>query len=211
MAIYSSRERLDNMHELFTELGNKRLDRGEVDALAAFYGGLSSSSQNKVRDRMIEIYRESSYSSGQQGRFQELLGQRGLSPEALEGVSADTVKGFLALSKLAQSTKIRELASDFGDGFTKEVEGADIAKTTRGKIGAELKKIEAKITSDHEDAEIGEPWIRAVYLSEGPSGKGKDLVGYVYQLPIYADEHDVSEDHYFNVKGSYLGSEYAGE
>ena len=36
-------------------------------------------------------------------------------------------------------------------------------------------------------------------------------MGFVFEVPIYANEHDVDEAHYFNLKGQHLGSEYVGE
>ena len=59
--------------------------------------------------------------------------------------------------------------------------------------------------------ELGDPTWSAVYREQGSAGRGKELLGYVIEQPIYADDHDVDRRYYFNLKGALLGDEYCGE
>jgi len=192
MPIYGSVERLNAMHSLFTTQGNKRLDAGEVDALAAFAKGLPASSEKKVHGRLAEIYQDSKFSSGQKGRMLGLLKSQGFTTQELEPGK---------LSKEAQLDQLRERSDD-----AKTIKLSSVDMVTRGKLKAELAKIEKSIMKDKgADTIIGDLELKSV---RGPK---KELLGYIVEIPIYADEHDVDEAHYFNTKAQHLGSDYIGE
>lgn len=211
MPIYSSRDRLDAMHNLFTAQGNGRLDAGEVDALAAFHGGLKGDSKAKIHDRMVELYQGSTFSAGQKDRFRGLLQQRGFTVSELEGADPKTAAGFAKLSKGAKFDRITELAADGSDeGTTKVTQLSGLDMMTRGKLQAALTKVEKQIMKEKgPDAIIGDVELRSVFVT-GAGGKS-ERVGFRAEIPIYADDHDVDQAHYFDLKGVHLGSEYVGE
>lgn len=204
-------DKLDAMVKTFVDRDDKKLGQGEVEALAAFYGGLPKASQAKVRDRLVEVYRDSSYTKGTKARFLEALTAQGLPIDKLEGVVENNATGFLKMSKEAQFERMKGLASDWGDGFSKDITKRAVPAGARTAITAELEKFETKYLRDSPAAELGEPSFRAVYLEEGRDGRGKELVGYAVLQPIYAEDHDVDQTHFFNVKGQHLGHEYSGE
>ncbi len=211
MPIYSSLDRLNAMHNLFTAQGNGRLDAGEVDALAAFHGGLKGESKAKVHDRLVELYQGSTFSAGQKDRFRAQLQAGGFTLGELEGVDPNSAAGFAKLSKGAQFDRITELASDYADdGATKATKLSSLDMLTRGKLQAALTKVEKQIMKEKgADALIGDIELRAVFV-KGAGGK-QEQVGFRAEIPIYADEHDVDEARYFSMKGVHLGSEYVGE
>ncbi|MCK6549510.1 hypothetical protein L6R52_26965 [Myxococcota bacterium] len=204
-------DKLDAMVKTFVDRDDKKLGQGEVEALAAFYGGLPKASQAKIADRLAEVYRDSSYTKGTKERFLAALTAQGLPIDKLEGVADDTATGFLKMSREAQLERIKGLASDYGDGFSKDVTKRAVPAGARTAITAALEKVATDYLRRSPDAELGEPSFRAVYLAEGRDGRGKELVGYAVLQPIYADDHDVDQTHFFNVKGQHLGHEYSGE
>lgn len=214
MAIYASIDRLNRMHQLFTQEGNKKLDRGEVDALAAFHSGLSSSSKAKIHDRMIEIFQTSKYSKSQENRFRNMLQDGGFSLSELAGVDENTIQGFLALDPESQFEKLAEIDNEWADlGVSKSIEWSDIGASARSKIEAQLDEIEESIKENHgEETWVETPGsIKALYLEAGSDGAGKKLAGFSFEIPIYTGDHDVDEAHFFTVKGDHVGDEYRGE
>ncbi|MBI2376987.1 MAG: hypothetical protein HYV07_23505 [Deltaproteobacteria bacterium] len=211
MPIYGSLDRLNAMHSLFTGEGNKKLDAGEVDALAAFHGGLPASSRGKIKERLAEIYRDGKFSTGQKARFFDLLKAQGFTTEQLEGASADSAQGFMKLSKHAQLERLMELASEGSDeGVTKKLSLSSLDMNTAGRVKAELKKIEKSLLREHgADAEldVSGKGLRGVYSTV----EGKQLLGYRIEVPIYAQDHDQGRAYYFNLKGEKVGDEYIGE
>jgi hypothetical protein len=207
MPIYSSLDRLNAMHSLFTTQGNGRLDAGEVDALAGFHKGLSGTSQDKIHDRVVELYQGSKFSAGQKDRLRGLLQTQGFTMKELEGADPSTAAGFAKLPLSAQLERLQELGAEGSeDGVSKKVKLSSLDMITQGKLKAGLAKVEKQIMAEHgPDTTIGTAELRSIAL------KGSSVVGFVFEVPIYANEHDVDEAHYFNLKGQHLGSEYVGE
>jgi hypothetical protein len=85
----SSLTKLDRMYQLLTAGDDNKLSRGEVDALAGFYKGLAPRSQATVKARMVEIYRDSTYSAGQKSFFRNALEDVGFTTEELEGIKGN--------------------------------------------------------------------------------------------------------------------------
>lgn len=211
MPIYSSLDRLNAMHQLFTAQGNGKLDAGEVDALAAFHGGLDTNSRAKIHGRVVEMYQTSTFSTGQRDRMRGLLQKGGFTMKELEGADPATASGFAKLPKTAQLERIMELASEYADdGATKVVKLKNLDMVTRGKLTSALSKVEKDIMKEKgSDATIGDIELRQVFVVN-QAGK-REQVGYRAEVPIYANDHDVDEAHYFNLKLQHLGSEYVGE
>lgn len=208
-------DKLTKMYELFTRKDDRKLNPGETEAMVGYYKGLTPAGQTKVKDKLVEIFREATYASGQRDRFmRDLLGV-GFSLADLEGTAGDTAASFLKLSKSAQFEKLQSLFSAdgvSGDGFTKEIRPADAARDAKARITTELDKIGDKLQRTYDNqAELGDPTWSAVYREQGSSGRGKELLGYVVELPIYAEDHDVDRRYFFNLKGVLLGDEYCGE
>ncbi len=213
MPIYSSLDRLNAMHDLFTVQGNKELDTGEVDALASFYGGSTAPSRAEIQDRLVEIFEQSTFAPGQQNRFRYLLLAAGMAPRLLEtdDPAPATVSEFLALSEAEQHEILRETAQ----GQTRAIQTQDIARPARAKIMAEVKswcasKQNALFDYDEYDPEtdyVGEPTYAAVELD----GKKGEVIGYVVDIPVYQADHDVGSRLLFDLKGDFIEQEYIGE
>lgn len=210
-----SLQKLNALHSTFVDQDNGRLSRGEVDAIAGFYKGLPARSQDSIRDRMIEIYRESTFSRGQKDFFRNLLQGAGFSTEELEGISAKGAEGFAKLPKAEQFDRLVQLGGDWGDGFSVKIASKDIAPGARSAIAKNIAAFEkdyrAERAGDGIDYMFEGERYQAVYLEEGAHGKGKELVGYMAELGIYTGDHDVDQMLYFNRKGEALGSRYHGE
>ncbi len=210
MSIYGSLDRLNAMASLFTTQGNGRLDAGEVDALAAFDQALPASSRQKLHQRMIELYRDSKFSSGQKGRMLQLLQGQGFTLGELEKIDPNSAAAFAKLSKTAQASKIRELGGLYSDqNNTKPLKLSGLDTITRGKLQAAMKKAEKDIKKElGAQTEVAPPELKAVFI---PSSAGKDeKVGYVFLMPYYTG-HDGSREYYFNLKGEALGFEKYSE
>ena len=209
-------DKLSKMYELFTTGDDRKLNPGETEALVGYYKGLTPAGQTKVKAKLVEIFREAQYVSGQRDKFmQDLLGV-GFKLADLEGTSGDTAASFLKMSKSAQFEKLQALLGADGglpgDGFGKEIRPSDVARDAKARITTELDKIGDKLQREYHDAaELGDPTWSAVYREQGSAGRGKELLGYVIEQPIYADEHDVDRRYFFNLKGDLLGDVYCGE
>jgi hypothetical protein len=208
-------DKLNKMYELFTKNDDRKLNPGETEALVGYYKGLTPAGQTKVKGKLAEIFRDASYASGQRDRFMRDLLGLGFTLADLEGTSGDNAASFLKLSKTAQFEKLQSLFSAdgiSGDGFTKEIKPADAARDAKARISTELDKIGNQLQRKyHDEAELGDPTWSAVYREEGSAGRGQELLGYVVEQPIYAEEHDVDRRYFFNLKGELLGDEYCGE
>jgi len=208
-------DKLNKVYELFTKGDDQKLNSGETEALVGYYKGLTTSGKTKVKSKLVEIFREAQYDRGQRDRFMSDLLGVGFTLADLEGTAGDTAATFLKLSKTAQFNKLQALdtgESGGGDGFSKDIRASDAARDAKARITTELDKINEKVQREyHNAAEIGDPAWRAVYLEQGSAGRGKELLGYALELPIYADDHDVDRTYYFNLKGDLLGDAYCGE
>jgi hypothetical protein len=208
-------DKLNKMYELFTKGDDRKLNSGETDALVGYYKGLTPAGQTKVKTKLVEIFREAKYDRGQRDRFmQDLLGV-GFTLTDLEGTAGDTAASFLKLSKSAQFEKLQALfgaGGMVGDGFTKEINAADVARDAKARITTKMDTIGEQLQRKyHNEAELGDPTWSAVYREQGSAGRGQELLGYVLELPIYAEDHDVDRRYFFNLKGDLLGDVYCGE
>lgn len=212
MPIYSSLDRLNAMHALFTTQGNGKLDAGEVEALAAFHGGLPASSQSKIHGRMVELYQTSKFSSGQQANMLSALKGQGFTTKELEKADPNSAAGFAKLSIAAQSDRIRELADEYSDeGSTKNIKLSSLDMMTAGKLKAAMNKLEKDIMKEHPGDEtfIGDTSLKAIFVKTEANKLEK--VGYQIEMPYYADEHDAGKRAFFNLKGQALGVDWFGE
>lgn len=210
MSIYGSLDRLNAMASLFTTQGNGTLDVGEVDAIAAFDKALPAASRQKLHQRMIELYQDSKFSSGQKGRMLELLQGQGFTLLELEKVDPQSAAAFAKLSKAAQESKIRELGGLYSDeNNTKPQKLSGLDTITRGKLQAAMNKAEKDIKKEHgAQTEVAPAELKAVFTV---NAAGKDeKVGYVFLMPYYTG-HDGSREYYFNLKGEGLGFEKYSE
>lgn len=208
-------DKLNRMYEIFTTNDDKKLNPGETEALAGFFRGLPEAGRAKIRERMVEIYRGSKFDAGTRERFMKELVSAGLTLKDLEGQSGDTGASVLKMSKAAQLERLRALdcgETGGSEGYSKEIRAADVARDARATITTDLKARQKDIQREHHgQAELADPAWRAIYREEGAAGRGKELVGYAVELPVYADDHDVDQTFYFNVKGACVGQEYSGE
>ena len=209
-------DKLTKMYELFTQNDDRKLNPGETEAMVGYYKGLTPAGQTKVKDKLVEIFREATYASGQRDRFlRDLLGV-GFTLADLEGTAGDNAASFLKLSKTAQFEKLQALlgwdGGVSGDGFGKEIRPSDVARDAKARITTELDKIGDQLQREyHNQAELGDPTWTAIYREQGSNGRGKELLGYAVEQPIYADDHDVDRRYFFNLKGDLLGDVYCGE
>lgn len=214
MAI-SSLKKLNRMYEVFADQDNGKLSRGEVDALAGFYKGLAPRSKATVRDRMVEIYRDSTFTKGQKEFFRNNLEVIGFSTEELEGIKGVGAEAFAKLPLDEQFERLQQLGGDWGDGYTTDIPDRGIPRGASAQIAKGIaafeKDYKAERRGDDIDYDFHGEMRSAVYLEEGDNGKGKGLVGYMVELGIYTGDHDVDEMLYFNRKGQHIGSEYHGE
>ncbi|MCA9555980.1 MAG: hypothetical protein KC933_38500 [Myxococcales bacterium] len=211
----SSLTKLNRMHQVLTQEDDKKLSRGEVDALAGFYQGLASRSQATVKPRMIEIYRDSSYAKGQKEFFRNALEKVGFTTEELEGIQGNGAEAFAKLPLDEQFERLQRIGGDWGDGFSVATRKADLPRGAGAAIARGIADFEREYRAGRADDGIdydfhGENYT-TVYLAEGENGRGKELVGYMVELGIYTGDHDVDQMLYFNRKGQYLGNEYHGE
>ncbi|MEW5852007.1 MAG: hypothetical protein AB2A00_24680 [Myxococcota bacterium] len=207
--------KLNRMYELFTTGDDKKLNPGETEALAGFFRGLTEAGKAKVKERVIEIYQEASYAPGQRDKFMRDLSQAGISVQELEGNTGETGADLARMTKAAQLDRLQTLDSGDsggGEGFSKDVRKSDVARDAQAAIASKLEQFKKGVQREHHDeAEFGDLSWRAIYREEGANGRGKELMGYAVEVPIYADEHDVDETLYFNVKGQFAGNVYSGE
>lgn len=206
MSIYGSLDRLNAMASLFTTQGNGKLDAGEVDAIAAFDKALPAASRQKLHPRMIELYRDSKFSSGQKGRMLQLLQGQGFTLAELEKVDPSSSAAFAKLSKTAQESKIRELGGLYSDqNNTQPLKLSGLDTITRGKLQAAMKKAEKDIKKEQgAETEVAPAELKSVFI-QNSSGED-EKVGYVFLMPYYTG-HDASREYYFNLKGEGLGFE----
>lgn len=211
----SSLDKLNAMHAAFVDRDNGRLSRGEVDALAGFYDGLAPRSQATIRDRMIEIYRESSFSRGQKSFFRNMLEDVGFTTEQLEGIEGHGAEAFAKLPRDEQLERLKRLGGYWGDGHSPQIEARDIPRGARTQIAKGIAAFEkdyrAERAGDGIDYLFHSERYQAVYLEQGEDGRGKGLVGYMAELGIYTGNHDVDQMLYFDRRGQLLGSQYHGE
>lgn len=211
----SSLNKLNRMYEVFADQDNGKLSRGEVDALAGFYKGLAPRSQASVRDRMVEIYRDSAFTQGQKAFFRNSLEQVGFTTEQLEGIVGHGPEAFARLPADEQFERLQQLGGDWGDGHTEALRARDLPRGAATQIAKGLAAFErdykAERRGDGVDYDFHNTNYSAIYLEEGPDGKGKGLVGYQVEQGIYTGDHDIDEMLYFNRKGQLVGNEYHGE
>lgn len=216
--IRSSLQKLDAMMKIFVDEGDGKLGRGEVDAIAGFVNGISSRSLGAagVRDRIIDIYRSSTFATGQKAWLLQGLERAGIPATELEGVDPNTAEGFAKMSKTAQADRILQLAGDWGDGYTRAITQAQVPTGARNQILREVEAFKADYLRDHTiDPDIGDPFEEGlsfgkIFLSQDDRGRGKEHVGYQAEVHIYVGAQ-VDEMLYFNRKGELLTSEYHGE
>lgn len=217
--LLSPTQKLSAMLATFVARDDRKLGPGEVDALAAFYGGIPPEQRASVEEQITKIYRSSKYVPGAKASFLTALQPHGLTLEELEGLRSATVGGFLAMSKEAQFERMKELKSEWLDeGYDKAIPARSIPAGARTAMESSLARTKQQILREHrEDGEdvddevIRDPVFLPVHLAEDAKGRGRGLVGYLGILPIDADGYQADETYYFNVKGQYLGNEYSGE
>lgn len=207
----SSLDKLNQLAKTFVDQDDKKLGRGEVDALAAFYGGLAPAEQAKIEPRLAELYQTSRFDRGQKAILLDRLTRAGVSAEKLEGVVGTGADAFAALGKVAQLHKLQELEG--GAGFSKDITAGAIPPGARVKVEAGIERFQTDYEkkAHGEPPEFGDRTYHAIYLEEGANGRGKELVGFAVQLGIYHDDHDVDQMLFFNGKGQLLGNDYRGE
>lgn len=204
------------MMETFVDKGDKKLGRGEVDAIAGFIGGISKRSLGAagVRDRILDIYRNTEFSTGQRAWFLQGLERAGFTEAELEGVNPNTAEGFAMMSHTAQADHILELANR--DGVVSATTPGRAAAGARTQILKAIEAYKERYAEDHgidlnqEEPFEGETWER-IFLEEDTRGRGKGHVGYRVELHIYHSDHQVDEMLYFNRKGEFLVDRYHGE
>jgi hypothetical protein len=97
------------------------LDAGEVDALAGFHKGLSGSSQDKIHDRVVELYQGSKSRPARRTACAALLQTQGFTVKELEGADPSTAAGFAKLPLSAQLERLQELGAEGSeDGVSKK-------------------------------------------------------------------------------------------
>jgi hypothetical protein len=213
----TSTDKLNKMIDLFTKGDNGKLDRAETDALAGYYGGLPDAGKAKVKARLVEVYQTSTFAGGQRDRFRDALTAQGLPLRELEGVAGDTGATILKMSKGAQLETLSRFDTDEGgggDGFSKTIRPQDAARDAGAKIKAALGAFDKKLTRDNagdESFALGDKQWRALYREPGAHGRGQEVLGYAVTVPIYANDHDVDQALYFNIKGEQVGKIYVGE
>lgn len=216
--VYSSLGRLDAMVDLFTDRGNRKLDSGEIHALAGFYGGLKSSSQAKIRDRMVEIYQQSKFSSGQQDEFRKLLEMRGFSRGELEGVDPSTPTGFDGMSAGAKVDHLHYIYSESYDRIAeysslRDFADGDITDAAYGKITATIQEIVASQQAEldrsgEEDPNVFAGDMKTIYhVNEDgdPDMSTKLAIG--FEVHQTFGNGGNTQTHYFELTGNYLGSD----
>lgn len=204
----SQLDKLNGMVELFMK-DNGKLDYGEVDALAAFYDGLDSYSQQGVKPRLIEIYQKSEYSPGQKEKFSRLLEGSGFTRKDLGEKDLSTAE-FLAFPSEKQFAYLKGAKSE----QINEIKPKDVAKAARARINNELKSQQQQLKQANPKIayQFGEQNWNAVHLPKKLDGSMGGIVGYIVHWVITADEYaGVDEDYYFNLNGKYLDHIYRGE
>lgn len=209
----SSANKLEGMYALFTEQDDKKLGRGEVDALAGWYGGLHTNSKRAVKARMLEIYNQSDYQRGQKEWFREGLLRAGLTMAEIEGVDPNTPDGFAMMSKEAQFDRLLELRGFWGDGTERDIAWNQINAGARPKIRRAIEDFKDDFERDHHGPDgvyFHDERATAIYLGESDSGRAQGLVGYSVELGIDTG-HEADRTLFFNRAGEHLGTQYTGE
>jgi len=220
--IYSSMDRLNAMVDLFTDRGNKKLDAGEVQALAGFYGGLKSNSRAKIRDRMVEIYQNADYSAGQQDRFRELLESRGFGRGELEGVDPTTPSGLGDMSDAARSEHLGEIWSDHMDyspqySALREVQAGDVTDAAMAKITAAVQEFidseqAALDRSGEDDPNVYEGEMRVIHMVDDngdPDLSTKVAIG--VEVHQTFGNGGNTQAMFFDLAGEHIGNELINE
>lgn len=185
MPLFSSLDRLNAMHSLFTTQGNGKLDAGETDALVAFYRGLPDNSAKKIEARLIDIYKTGAFAAGQKTGYRELLRAAGIPG-----------------SKLDPSTQVvtdDKIVKWQEEGHTKKIDYKDVPTTARAKLKSEIK---AMIGSSQD---AGEGDLEAILHPQSDA-----VVGY-YTTITDPDDDDPSNWEitwiHFNLKGEVIASD----
>ncbi len=207
----SSSAKFDAMVNVFSAADGK-LNRGEVDAIAGFYKGLSPTSQAKIADQVTALYRGASYWSGQQERFFHLLVDAGLPLPTLEGQSGDSVQGFASLSHVAQFESMSEHVFGWSGDYDHlpKIVAADIPLGPRAKISVQIKKFIAEnLKEDQVEDSMDTGWHSSHLMDE--NGKIGEQIGYLVQVVTEYGGATGANLHFFNLKGEHIGKEYNGE
>ncbi len=187
MPIYSSIDRLNAMHELFTAQGNGKLDAGEVDALAGFYSGLPASSRAKIETRLVDILDHSKMAPAQRAHLRQLLSEVGLQTDP-------------------------KLEALLASNDTKSIFLKDIPATARAKIRSEVSKWVAARIDELEAADGYDPDMDSVSAESYEAVKsGGKVIGYRVHIPVYQADHDAGSQLTFDLKGKLVDETYEGE
>ncbi len=234
--IYRSIDRLNAIYNIFTSQGNGKLDRGEVDALAAFYEGLSRSSKSKVRDRLIDIFQTSHFSRGQEQRFLNLLKAQNFSVGELLNIDPNDPTLFTTLPVAEQYDQLTDIYdavfgwrgyespqnNPFGaranvivDNVKSQVESFLLERLNRELEDDGFAPVDSFDSYDVNDsidfyADPSEGFISELRELDDEDNMTGELLGYVVYQPIYVGA-DVDEAYFFNRDGEYLGDLYQGE
>lgn len=194
----SALHRLNGMHRLFTQSGDRRLEAGEVDALAAFDAALPRAQRAKIRDRMVDVYQRSAFAPRQKDRFRSLLRDSGFAAAVLDGKGAGTSEGLAKLSRRAQLERLSDDA-EVGD----EIEAEDLKEPLRTKMVAALEDLEAEIL---ERREYGDVQLSLRPLSMKSASGERVHVGYVVEAEVTGEGGSTTEHHYFTARGALVGA-----
>jgi len=207
-ANFSSISKLNAMVNVFTG-ADGRLNQGEVDAISGFYAGLRPKSKAKVQARIIDIYQNSEFWSGQKQRFLDQLRGAGISLTKLEGSAGDTADSFMKLSKQAQFSKMSDWVMDDIEAMP-EITSSDVPTSVRAKIEVQVKHLEKKAQQDEPDAEVWVAGWQSAHVVDDDYNQG-DRVGYLVTIASDFGGATAADMHFFNLNGVHLGKEYVGE
>jgi hypothetical protein len=215
--VYASIDRLNAMYELFTDRGNKKLDAGEVQALAGFYSGLKSTSRAKIKDRMIEIYQSAGYSAGQQAALRQLLEYAGLTRAELEGTDPTTPGGFTGMSDSARVDSLMELYADYPYDAIDDLAANRMSDAVRTSIQADVDSwIEQELAGlqGEDDPQVWEAGWKELHLVDEDTGDrvaNSSPIAFSVEVNSTFGNGGNTQALFFDLSGKMLGSDYLTE